>query len=390
MSTQLVRAWMPFSIPKKLFKKIIARSLSLLMIINGCISIVSAILIFVDKPLAQQLFVYYKRLAHIQSFEIINTVLVLFLGIFLCVLGVGLYKRHRRAWSISNFVLILLMLASIFPVIKPAAFIVYSISWLLLLFAKSYFNKKNYQSTTAKTIALCLVVFAFIYGIVGSYLLKDQFHGITNISDSIYYTVVTYSTVGYGDITPVTPGARLFVVSMILIGLSAFATALTVFVLPFMEREIKRVFKIMNNFTNAKNHIIIVGFNNISMALANNMSENNRVIFSETNPQAATQIEQKGYTVVLGEVSEESVRKQLNLHHAKCVICLDENDANNILNTMSIAMQKFSHNKLLPKIITRINNPQNIEKANQAGANEVFSPTLLCEQHLEKIIFEPA
>ncbi len=72
-----------------------------------------------------------------------------------------------------------------------------------------------------------------------------NFKAIKDWPDALYFTVVTYSTVGYGDITPLTEEARLFVVSMIFIGLGAFAGILT-FIVGSLVNRIQNLLNVFN------------------------------------------------------------------------------------------------------------------------------------------------
>ena len=52
------------------------------------------------------------------------------------------------------------------------------------------------------------IIIALGYGIVGSYFLRDQFNNLKTLADAVYFTMVTYSTVGYGDIKPMKKGSK--------------------------------------------------------------------------------------------------------------------------------------------------------------------------------------
>jgi voltage-gated potassium channel len=69
---------------------------------------------------------------------------------------------------------------------------------------------------------LLLPVAVLLIGTVGFMLLEKL-----SFMDSLYFTFVTISTVGYGDITPVTEGGRGFAIFIILIGITSFLTILT-------------------------------------------------------------------------------------------------------------------------------------------------------------------
>ena len=51
---------------------------------------------------------------------------------------------------------------------------------------------------------------------------------VLNISDAVYFTIVTFSTVGYGDIHLITEEAKLFTISIIIVGIGLFATIITI------------------------------------------------------------------------------------------------------------------------------------------------------------------
>ncbi|MDT7902349.1 MAG: ion channel [Acidianus sp.] len=76
---------------------------------------------------------------------------------------------------------------------------------------------------SARSIALLLLLGGVvIFGVTGSYILGHLGHNFNECMDlvnSIYFTVVTLSTVGYGDIVPITPIAKIFVVVVIVFGM---------------------------------------------------------------------------------------------------------------------------------------------------------------------------
>ncbi|MFV9958840.1 MAG: ion channel [Francisella endosymbiont of Hyalomma asiaticum] len=60
---------------------------------------------------------------------------------------------------------------------------------------------------------------AIIYSVLGLYYLSDEFDVVKNISDAVYFTIVTFSTVGYDDIHPIitTEDAKLFRISIMIV-----------------------------------------------------------------------------------------------------------------------------------------------------------------------------
>ena len=78
-----------------------------------------------------------------------------------------------------------------------------------------------------------------IYATFGTFYLGSEFHPrVTDLVTALYYAMVTMSTVGYGDITPQTTEAKLFAVSIIVLGVAVFATSLTAVIAPLVTRSL--------------------------------------------------------------------------------------------------------------------------------------------------------
>jgi hypothetical protein len=71
-------------------------------------------------------------------------------------------------------------------------------------------------------VLLLLPVAVIIIGTIGMMAIEHR-----SLLDAVYYTVVTITTVGYGDITPVTAGGKIFSIFLIIIGIGTFLTILT-------------------------------------------------------------------------------------------------------------------------------------------------------------------
>lgn len=157
-------------------------------------------------------------------------------GFLIAVAAVGLWARYRAAWYLTLLLLPLtafhaLLQASrvsllLFAIIVPAAAGV-------LLHRHRYEQSLNVTLTQYAAITTLLAV--QVYGTVGSYALRDQFNTELSLVESVYYTVVTVSTVGYGDIYPVTNTARLFALSLIILGVGSFAAVVGTVIGPMIS-----------------------------------------------------------------------------------------------------------------------------------------------------------
>lgn len=78
----------------------------------------------------------------------------------------------------------------------------------------------------------------FAYGVAGAYALREQFDGVEGGVDALYFAVVTASTVGYGDVHPTGEAARLFTVSLAILGPTAVGVVVGSVLAPTLEEWI--------------------------------------------------------------------------------------------------------------------------------------------------------
>lgn len=103
--------------------------------------------------------------------------------------------------------------------------IILSVGGLIILVATSGRFRRASHLTATQIGALLALVGVFCYGTAGAYALRGQFDGVEGVVDAIYFTVVTASTVGYGDVHAATDAGRLFAISLAILGPATIAAA---------------------------------------------------------------------------------------------------------------------------------------------------------------------
>lgn len=252
------------------------------------------------------------------------------IGGLLIVVGIGLFWRSRLAWVIA----FLLGLATVGLELSPVSTAsrpieIFSVVLLLLLLAsRRSFNRMTLA--TATLFALMGVLATLGYGVVGAYVLGSGFSpNITNFIDAIYFTVVTMATVGYGDITPRTTDARVFTISLIVLGLAVFATSLPAIVAPLIDKR-------MMNFLQPRrrkkmkrtSHVIVVGDGPLARDAARALAARGlqtTAILSKKPDAAAEQPED----YIVGDGSDTEILRQVHGAEARAVLALSEDDSYN-------------------------------------------------------------
>ena len=301
------------------------------------------------------------------------------LGIFLVLLGKGLYEQRRRAWATSLVVLVILVANNLFRGTTPETGILsLALIAALVVFRKQFRFKPEWKVDYGQIVAAVSVIFALAYGIVGVYLLRAEFNNIKTWTDAVYFTVVTYSTVGYGDLTPVTDNARIFTLSMILVGLASFVTALTVILAPVIERQMKGVLSIMSRFQKTVNHVVVCGYSNVSESIVDELQDRNiPYVVIEDRQDLIVHLQSKGHDVLAGDPTLRHALEQANLQNARALIAAFDSDSTNTLIAVTAREYREACEGCDFRIVVRVEDEENVEKVQHVGADEVISPSTM-------------
>ena len=344
--------------------------------LNGFLNLATALLI---------VFRLSSRLPRMPSFLRITPVqrtsalLSIFLGLLLVFIGKGLYERRRRSWRTAIIVLALLVGNNLYRYTTPeTAFFTLAIIGGLIVFRKEFHLRSDTRITYGQVVALTSVGFALCYGIVGSYLLRGEIRGIESWTDAVYYTFVTFSTLGYGDILPETPDAKVFVVSMVVVGLTSFIAASSVLLGPLMERHLKGVFRIMSKLQSLVDHVIICGYSNVSESIMDELRGRNvPFVIVEPKEELVALLRTRGQEVIAGDGTRKEILEQANVRRAMAVVAASDRDSDNILIAVTAKECRNSAPGSRCRIIVRVEDEENIKKAQDVGADEVISPSTL-------------
>lgn len=364
-------------IPSKYYS-LIAKLCSVAVVLTACLIFLSDVLPILINHNSSEL-IYTSQFGFRIFFQVINAYFLLFFGLLLS-------SRARKIWQIVLIMMLIVCVCNIF--LWPNYFVV-SITAVSFIFVLSSYKAHDYGLFISYGLIFFagLLVFALLYGVIGVYLLRTDFIGIKSLHDAIYFCLVTYSTVGYGDIYPTSMIAKYFVISMIMVGIIIFTSSVTLIVYS-MNIVLRRV---LNNINKGKigmsNHIILIGYGILAKILIQQYRKDNKeflVIDIEKNFDYDRQVlfDEKRLLVVpyMGHV-ETLLRAQIELAE-KIIIAYDTDEAT-IFATMNTREYLESRNlSVTPKIVSRILYDENVSKAKRAGADQVVSPHLLAAQQI--------
>ncbi|MFB0873378.1 MULTISPECIES: TrkA family potassium uptake protein [unclassified Sphingobium] len=203
--------------------------------------------------------------------------------------------------------------------------------------------------------------------------LKDNYDNAISFIDVLYFTTVTVTTVGYGDIVPVTPEARLFE--------SIFVTPIRLFVwLIFLGTAYNLFFRnILYRWRMARiqadlhNHIVVTGFGTSGQEAVNELlargADAREIVVIDGSEKALAEAEALGCNILCGDSTRDRTLKDVAIHRARSMIVSAGRDDTSILITLTA---RHLAPRLPISIVVR--NEDNELPARQAGATTVINP----------------
>ncbi len=229
----------------------------------------------------------------------------------------------------------------------------------------------------------CLALMAV--GTLGYHLLEKW-----DLLDSLYMTIITLTTVGYGEVHPIQRAeTRIFTMALILSGLGVVFYTLGTLAQSLVEGEIREFMerkKVRKAIQSLSHHCIICGFGRIGQSMAAELSRGNMpFVVVEKDPQNYQRILEKGYLAVAGDATSEETLLEAGIEKAKALISVASTDADNLYITLTAK----GLNPTLT-IIARAAEEGAERKLLWAGATNVVSPYKMSGQRMANLLLRPA
>jgi len=306
----------------------------------------------------------------------------LVLGVGLQVIALGLILKARIAWAFS---LVLLIGIGTFGILGDGGRAGLGIYTLVLVIALIvYWRRFDRASVTAGSLfALVSVLSLLIYAVFGTLYLGNEFNPpILDAGTALYFSIVSMSTVGYGDIVPHSGTARLFTASIIILGITVFATSVSAIAGPVIGGNLKRLVKGRFSSAMRKNHIIIAGATPLALSVYQGLRSRNEEVtvivptgMAHDYPAAADLIE--------GDPSSVDVLHVAGVARARYVLALRDDDAE---NAFIVLAAKEATGADGAKTVALVNTSKHLEKIRRVQPDLVFSVQLLGAEMLTRAI----
>ena len=233
-------------------------------------------------------------------------------------------------------------------------------------------------------IATIALLFVILSGSIAFMIVEDF-----TFVDAIWLTIISITTVGFGDIVPNSVAGRIIVLFIVISGLWLFTYVLGNFFSSLVEGHLidlwgKRI--MMKKVKDLNNHIIVCGAGRVGYEVIMELKNNGTpFVVIEKEEQKFKDLQRDNVLYVEGDATEDNTLNLAGIEKAKGIIISLADDAGNLFVTMSARTLNPGM-----KIIARANRPGNINKIKRAGANSVFCPSLMAGKRMALSIIKPA
>ena len=262
------------------------------------------------------------------------------------------------------------------------------------------FRYANSFQTLASVLAtkkfefFTLAIFASVVIFVSSVLIyvmeaNNPSSPINTLFEAVYWSIVTISTVGYGDVVPITYEGRVVAIVVIIAGIAVLAFTTSLVVSAFTEKldEIREI-KTVEDITKLKNFYLVCGYEDVAQDVVHKLSKHNKhIIILDDDLERVKQAKKDGFTALNYPPGKVESYKKLHINiekQVKAILCLNENDVDNVytaLTVRSLSKEVF--------ILSLLMENSNRKKLEFTGINKIVYPQELIGLVTRELIGQP-
>jgi voltage-gated potassium channel len=231
--------------------------------------------------------------------------------------------------------------------------------------------------------ALVALVALVALGTLGFSLLEPL-----SLLDSLYLTVMTVATVGYGDVHPASRAGRGFATVFMLVSVTVVGFLLSTAIQALVQSEIVAAYgqrRRYREISKLRNHFIICGAGRVGSRIIRELQRREEpfIVIERDQQQVAGLIEEDVLVLVRDATLEETLR-DAGVEHARALAACLPDDADNVYVVLTArGLNDDLH------IVARAIEAQAEPKLIRAGANRVISPVIIGSQRMMQALTKP-
>ncbi len=243
-------------------------------------------------------------------------------------------------------------------------------------------SPSNVTSKTLRGIGLLAAV--LLVGTIGYMAIEDW-----PLLDALYMTVITITTVGYGEIRNVDQMGRIFTIALIFMGMGSVAYTAGIMAKAMVEGQLQLALgkrRLGQRIKGLKDHYIICGYGRIGKVISHELKSHGiPLVVVDANPNLKDGLEHEAVPFIVDDATSEEVLLAAGVERAKGLVAVVLSDADNLFITMTARL--LNQNLF---ILARADGEATQRKLLRAGANRVVMPYLIGGQKMAQTIIRPA
>ena len=246
------------------------------------------------------------------------------------------------------------------------------------------YRRNNDQLITSLRWSLFGIIVVIITGVLGYYYIEEW-----SWVDSFYMTIITISTVGFGEPFPLSVEGKIFTTFIIFFGVGIMAYFLSRLVEFWFQRSLANVIgrkSMMKKIGKLKNHTIICGYGRTGKGIIEELeaTKTSYVVIEKETVEIQI-LQNKSIPYIEGNATDEEILEQAGVEKADSLVACLNSDPENLYLTLTAR-------GLAPslRIIARVHDSESGRKFLKAGANRVVSPISTGAGQIAQLITRPA
>lgn len=206
--------------------------------------------------------------------------------------------------------------------------------------------------------------------------------------DSVYMTIITLSTVGYGEVGHIGPAGRIFTILLILFGISVMAYIIGLVTETLVESEIRSIFgrrKLSRKIQSLKNHYIICGYGRIGRIICKELIRHSVSLVVIEKEDLREELERDNILHIMNDATHEGTLIEAGVDRAKGLVSVLSSDPENVY--VSLTARNMNPDLF---ILSRAEHMESEAKLIAAGANKVILPYSIGARRMAQAILKPA
>lgn len=207
--------------------------------------------------------------------------------------------------------------------------------------------------------------------------------------ESLWFVVITLSSLGYGEDSQQSPAMQLFTIGVIIVGLTAAFYTVGGFIQMMTEGEIDRALgrrRTTRGIDRLEGHVVICGFGRVGRFVAESLQRQKQAfVVIDIDSDRSEEARERGYLLINGDATEDEVLAEAGVERAKSVVTTLPSDADNVFITLT--SRNLSADL---QIIARAGHATSEKKLRQAGANKIVMPTVVSARQMVRMLTRPS